>query len=510
MNDPTRVRVHRLEVLAQKLETFCQSHLWVCIFGAAVVYFSAMVIQSDLKPLWYDEVFTHMLAALPIARLWEALKSGAEVHPPLSILLAHLVQKVLGPTALASRLPSICAFFGLTLSVFLIVRTELTATWGVVAALVLFLTRAEFYATEARPYAILMCCSACSLLCWQRRLNSPASRWPLVGVALSIATAISAHFFGLLTPFPIALGELYRTRRSRRIDVWFWAAVLVGMSVVIAYFPIIRTTKRYVAHNINPSRLGMVGQLYLQPLGPPLLILLPILLVALLLQFRVVKPLRFCPLRLVTIAALGMVVLPLFQVLLGRFTNSMNPRYTESVVIGHTLLFCFVVSTVFDRNRAVAFVCLVIFGTATVATCISQFENSDPDQAVSKLDVRGLPDMPIVVDQALLYMPLQYYNPELRNRIYFVASPEDSIRTINSDTLDLNLISQRGWLPLNIATKDQFFRKGSKFLLFAGSAPQGWLPTWELEEVARMGGQAREVRRIGKSGYLFQVAIPNE
>jgi hypothetical protein len=497
-----------LEPLARRFDAFCERHLRVLLLAFSVVYFVAMKVQSHLKPLWYDEMFTYSLAALPVGRMWEAMKAGIEVHPPLSFVLAHVAQKILGPTELATRLPFIAAFLGLLLSVFFIVRRELNAAWGFAAALLLLLTRSEYYATEARSYAIVMFCAAFALLCWQRMIAGQHQWWCLAGILCSTAAGTSAHYFGLLIPFPLALGELYRTWRRRRIDVRFWIAIFAGMSIVFLYLPLIRTTHRYVAHNLNPYRPSLTLQLYLHPMGT-LVVLGSVILAALWLQFGFTGSALDRSVGSMGVAVFGLWLIPLFQVILGRFSNSMNPRYTESVVIGGVLLFAFGADRLFGNRQAAGFACFVLIAVAVFTTGVWQYRRarSTPHNPPI-VDARGLPDLPIVIDQALLYTPMLHYNPELRNRLYFVTSPEDSLRTMDSDTLDLNMLAERGWLPVNVAERDQFFHKGSHFLLLSSTTPDVWLPAWELDKVNEMGGVAREVKRVGPNDYYFDVSIP--
>ncbi len=151
----------------------------------------------------------------------------------------------------------------------------------------------------------------------------------------------------------------------------------------------------------------------------------------------------------------------------------------------------------------------MLIAVAVLTTGFSQYRRarSIPHEGL-KLDLRGLPNLPVVIDQALLYTPIMHYNPELQQRLYFVASPEDSLRTINSDTLDINMMSERGWLPVNIADRDAFFHSGGHFLLFADTTEEAGLGTWELAKINEMGGNAREVRRLGEDEYYFDVTIP--
>ncbi len=327
---------------ADAFEGFCTRRFgWALLLGS-LTYLAAMAIQSALKPLWYDEFFTHFLAMLPVHRLWNAVQSGAEVHPPLAALGAHAAQALLGPTALASRLPEVVAYWGMSVAVFFLVRRYLSASWSLAPVLFIFLSDAGSYATEARPYAIVMCCAASGLLCWQ----NISSRWRwlcLSGVLLSLAAAVSANVMGVLIAIPAGTGELYRTWRRRRIDLPFWIAAFAGVSVVLLYSPMIRMAQRYVTH--NSQGLGLAASLFNLFELPLLPVLFPgaaVLIAIWVFRGMPAQPaLRDAaePPPAAWIAATALFLLPVCQKLLEHWTRSVNLRYTLSYVIGSALLF---------------------------------------------------------------------------------------------------------------------------------------------------------------------------
>lgn len=477
-----------------------------------------MLIQSAGKPLWYDELFVHWLATLPLNRLWAALCSGAEVHPPLCYAAAHLSQRLFGFNALASRLPSILAFGGAAGAILWIVRRRLDWAWSFAAALFFILTDAEFYATEARPYAILICCGAWALASWLAIVDGKSRMAAFAGILLSVAAAVSAQFLGILIPLPIVLGELWRTRLRRRVDLPVWLACGAGLLPILFYLPIMRAAQQYVAHNLNAGRIGLAAKLYTEPLKPFVLIA-PLALIAMWGASRAIRHSKWRrDWKLIApteewAAIVGFLLLPLALLALSPWTNSMNPRYTNSMVIGAALFFVYASAALFGRGNRVGFVCMISLAAAALGTGIFWIKNTygfsnRVHHEPPAIAAAGLANLPIVVDQALQFMPIYYYNPELRSRLFFAASPAESRRTGGSDTLDLNLINLNRWVPLNVVDSPTFFRPGARFLLFASADDPIMLPNWEMAKVLEMGGVLKFVRRQNIGDYLFEAQIP--
>jgi hypothetical protein len=512
----TLTRLADWRIAAAAFEDFCERRLGLMLAAGTALYFAAMMVESALKPLWYDEMFTHYLAMLPVPRLWAALCAGAEVHPPLSILAAHFAQALLGPTALATRLPEIVAFWLMSVAVFFLVRGTLGMSWGLAAVLLIFISDAEYYATEARPYSIVLCCAAVALLSWQN-LHGSRRRFFLICLLLSMAAAVSAHFMAVLIAIPIAAGEVFRIRRRRQVDFSFWLVTIAGLSVILCYLPIMHAAQHYLAHNSQGAgHTASIAVLF----GLLLLPLLPVLATALIgLWITCGLPSWSSSVNAATrgngihsqdiAAALAFFLLPLCQVALEHWTRSVNPRYTLSYVLGASLLFTYGCALMFSRTRAAGFVCLLFFASALATGALLHY------RAVHKLplwppriDVAELPDLPILVDQGFHYTPLYWYNPDLQSRMYFVASPEDALRVSHSDTAELNLLFEKDWAPIKVAERKQFYYPGSKFLYYQSFVDGIMFPDWQIETMKDLKASVSLVKRLTPTDVIYQVEIP--
>ena len=511
------VRLADWRLTAAAFEEFCARRKLSMLLIGTFMYFAAMAVQSSFKRLWYDEMFTHYLAMLPLPRLWAALSAGAEVHPPLTFAAAHFAQAVLGPTAFATRLPEIIAFWGMSLALFFLVRQHLGVSWGLVSVLFVFLSDAEYYATEARPYAIVLCCAAVALLAWTNLHGS--WRWLcLPCIFLSIAGAVSAHFMAVLIVLPIGAAELFRTRERRRVDVSFWLVSTAGLSVILLYLPIMRASQHYLAHNSqgagHTASIPVLFGLLLIPLLPAVVSAILGLWVTCGLPLSAgyfsAKPDRRFGLQTSDLAAATVFfLLPLCQLALEYWTRSVNPRYTISYVIGASLLFTYGCARVFHRTRLAGFVCLVFLAASLLISGMSNYRVVRKAPLwPPRINPAELPNLPILVDQGFHYTPIYWYNPDLQSRLYFVASPPDALRVSHSDTAEWNLLYEQSWAPIKVAAKDQFYRPGSKFLYYQSGIDGVMFPDWQMEAMKDMKATISLAQRLTPTDVIYQVDIP--
>jgi Dolichyl-phosphate-mannose-protein mannosyltransferase len=224
--------------------------LLLLAFSAA--FLAAGLLSAHRKILWGDELVTYYVSTLPSARdVWAAIVGG-DVLPPLGHFLTRASIAWLGPTHVAIRLPEVIGYWVMSLCIYLVVRRYTSTAAAGVALLVPACTAAYVFSYEARPYGLMLGSGAAVLLCWQRAAERTNRAGWLIGVSLSVAAAVSSHWYAILVMVPIGLGELVRLRRRGRLDVPMLAAIAVGMAPLIAFLPIIRTG-RSVQHLTAPT-----------------------------------------------------------------------------------------------------------------------------------------------------------------------------------------------------------------------------------------------------------------
>ena len=127
--------------------------LLILLLTAAVAF-----TWSHVKLLSQDEIF--VLQTDSVSSLRELIQ--IQRNYPISLdplvfhVLAHACTKILGPTALALRLPSIFGFLLMQVCIFFATRVIAGPRAAVVAMAFPALTATLFYAPEARPYGLLL------------------------------------------------------------------------------------------------------------------------------------------------------------------------------------------------------------------------------------------------------------------------------------------------------------------------------------------------------------------
>src|SRR5215470_5593665 len=113
--------------------------------------------RATVKPFWFDEVCTWIMATLPNASsVWNALERAADAQPPAFYLLESFLGKLISNQQIAFRIQAILSL-GATLW-FLFVWLRRRYESGIVFAAVLTPLLTLFYSTyavEARPYALV-------------------------------------------------------------------------------------------------------------------------------------------------------------------------------------------------------------------------------------------------------------------------------------------------------------------------------------------------------------------
>lgn len=188
----------------------------------AVVIGIVLRIPGLFSRLWYDELFTAWLAALPIDRMLAA--TAGDVHPAGYYLLVMGWAQMAGFSDPRLRLPSLCAGIALIYLINRLARVipltdRAVTTATALTALSPFMI---YYSNELRSYILVMCAIVIAAL-------GVLEKRPLY----LISGAVGALYLNTMTVFPLAtLGwwSVYTHWRSR----WVWASWIV---IAILWFP---------------------------------------------------------------------------------------------------------------------------------------------------------------------------------------------------------------------------------------------------------------------------------
>jgi dolichyl-phosphate-mannose-protein mannosyltransferase len=418
-----------------------------------LLYFSDVLLRASEKFFWYDELFTIYFSRLPtFSSLWKVLNEGIDFNPPAFYLVTRACNYILGEGNVATRLPEILAFWVFSLCVFAFVKRRAGAVAGFAAMLLPMLTGAYFYAYEARPHALVLSATGLALLCWQKALETeiPKRGW-LIAFSGSLLGAFMMHCFALTLLGPFSLLEFLHVLRRQRVRWNVWIALLSPALLALAlYLPLLRSYQK-LSSGTTFSRISAAGwtqifHYYVFLLEPCILVVLACLLV-----FAGCNVLSgneinerfssFSPAVQDLITGFALATLPVFGVILGKvISGPFFSRYFLSAVAGVCIVLGIGAGMRVGRKWLAPLVALImLIGVAiNLARLLqkrvhgegewliepsSQYHvNTTPGQPLAQHELLTTDsNLPIAVLNALDFIYLIYYAPELNARLYFVA-----------------------------------------------------------------------------------------
>ena len=207
------------------------SRLPLAALTAIVLLGAAMRCWQARESLWLDELHTAWCATGPLAEVAPRATIGNQ--SPLFFWLSWFVVQPFGPGELTVRLPSLVAGSLLPIALYGLIRHWTREPWlGVLAAWLTVVDPVQiFYATEARPYALVQLLAVVHIGLLAELLHSPPQsspplggkfRDPVAGYGLHCAFVLIAallfhlHYTAaLLFPAEIAAVVLIATSRAR-------------------------------------------------------------------------------------------------------------------------------------------------------------------------------------------------------------------------------------------------------------------------------------------------------
>ncbi len=183
-----------MNALLQDRESFVRKH-WALlpILGVAVLLRLWQIHES----LWLDELHTAWVVADGPAAISERARLGNQ--SPLYFYLPYLTTGLLGTSEWTLRLPSLLAGSGLVALAYLLSYrwTQSLLAAALVGALVAVDRNFLFYATEARPYALVQLMAVTQLwLFWE--LQSRSALAPRLGFVASTVGMFYLHYTAIL------------------------------------------------------------------------------------------------------------------------------------------------------------------------------------------------------------------------------------------------------------------------------------------------------------------------
>jgi hypothetical protein len=489
------------------------------------------LIWSHVRLMWNDEFLSFYSDGVATFKqvILVQLHHPISLDPPTYHLLSHLSMDILGRNAIALRLPALAGFLLFQLCLFFFVR-RLAGDRSAIIAMALPLLTASFrYSVEGRPYGLLLGLYGLSLLCWQIATiddNIPRSRiLPLTGLTLSIALAITSHYFGVLILIPVSLGELSRIYSRKRLDYGVLTALALGLASVVLILPFQHALMVYRQHYyITGVNIRNISQGYrelflryttwpmsLQKLAAALMVVL-----ALSLAYAGYQRFKRRPATehvYTWVALLSMALLPLFGYLFGRFvTHTMEVRYVIAALIAFAATFGIVLERKL-RSNVFYYSTLTLITAAAVAinmhnilqerrTSLAILASLHPSPALAAA-LAANPTAPLYEQSLGNFFVDSYYTPDpaLRARIALLYNAQREISYLKHDTYSIAARNLQHFTTLPTINYDQLITKPGPHLLIQWQDGWNWTDKAAALEHASVtplgpsfGGQAVSVQ----------------
>jgi hypothetical protein len=491
--------------------------------------------------LWYDELHTYYIAQAPtIARMIEEIKqvdlngrassSRWMFDPPMICGLVRASYAIFGVSTVATRLPSVIAFFLASAAVLVFLSRRVGGLWAA-AAVVLFWYSPFFrYATEARPYGILLAFFSLTLLSWDSATETPETRlpspdyrlpspvsfrlWALAGIAAGNIGMMLSNVLAPLSIMPCCVAEFVRSWRQRRIDWAVWAALLLPLASVVLILPLLQ----HMGTAIYPTIFRASSEKIVKFYSNAIVWVLPGLLAALVLAFPVAAwrrdasvpwhPFRSREAPLFVAALLPPVLVNLAMM------RSGGPFWDRYCITTALIIYVVIVLFVAHEcrlNRLAGLAALFGLLGFTLFREVKLLELQTQSSHAHHVTIDQVrPELPFVVNSAVTFLALDHQeNAAFLERVYYLVDPQSALRYAHTNLFE-GLAGLKQYFPIraHIESYEDFAAKHSHFLVFGEPEhPEQWL-------LRKLIAEGAKVDRVGdyvtpyEDSVLYEVTLP--
>lgn len=481
---------------------------WPMILVASLALVALIATLSAIqKPLWFDELFTLLIARLGSpGEIIRALEVPIDGQPPAYYMICRAAMLVVPDEHVGSRLPSLCGYLAALagLYTFLVIRVDrisALAGTGFLACSVL----ADF-AYEARPYSLLIgsiCWAACA---WQRVDRSPA--WA-AALAATLGLAASCHYQAVFVWPAFILAETLVLVTERRLRTRVWLALAIGIVPFLVCLPLLaRFRDEYGPTYGPPPPFALVltaPQFLFKWTGgmwaPAATAALAVVSIAWIVQ-KFPRAGRTMAMQFPKgpltpaecVLAVGLLAIPIIAVTAARLAHGgLAERYTMPLIVGAAVAVGALVSTAPRAIRVLAVsVMLMNYGITAlpVLTAWSQGQLLESRASIARVfdeHVASLGDehAPVVVSDGIHFMQIVHYcSPDTRLRTWAVADRESALAIVRnrSDFVDRCLLLVAPYVTAQISGYEDFLNRHESFFLCSTTGAREWLPTKLLQD----------------------------
>lgn len=509
-----------------RLADWMERRALLVVAAFSICFLGVTWFLGATKLMQFDEIFTYYPSRQPIPELWSFFAEGLDVHTPILALMAHASMSVFGESHWALRLPVILGYWLLCVSVYAFVSYRCSNIYGLAAMMLPPITSVYFYATEIRPYGVLLGVSAFALVCWQRAF-APRDGVPqkhrflwMAAWGITLVLCVSLHYFAVFLWIPFGLAGLVRDWQKRSIDWGMWLILVGSLFPLAVFFPMMQLARANFLSGIwSPPSLNDIEGAYrfmFTLAFSPMLGALIVWLIAGGGRQETDVPTKRGPLaERVLIGALALV--PVYVVPIMLVGGTFVPRYVLYTLTGVTI---FLATAIYNRargNRVVAAVIVVCLGGWFMLKYPNMgrrqkaeshglpFGNPQPLESKTWMKaIDAQPDLPVVLNPAVFYLHFQHYSPEpVRKRSYYLTSISDALRLDRTDTGDRNLLFFERRFPVQVPAYSDFVSQHRTFLLLAETTN----PTWVMEKLLEDKADLQLLLR-DNTYHLYRVTMP--
>ncbi len=452
----------------------------------AILIYLILTALASSRRLWHDELFTFYIATAPsFSSLWQEIP--LDLNPPFEYFAVRASTDLFGLSGYAVRLPSILAFLFGSLCLYRFVTRKFDRWYGLLAILIFWASPFFYYATEARPYALVIGFLGLSLLLWRRAAELKRSAIWVWLLGLSVSAMMLSHLMAPLYVIPFCLAELACTYRLRKLRLEIWAALLLPCIIPFLYLHIM---SRFEATIFPPAFQASFRKIAESYYGSLRLEGLPLLL-ALGLGLGIGAPPKQPDAReksqfgMSDIAlTAGFLTMPaIVNLVLIPTHGAYFDRYAFPVAFGYALVVIFFLATHTNLSRAtpvaassilLIFVCVFNLGPGLKE---SVWTHRGSPNATGRLDsIR--PDLPLVAASGLTFLEMDHYgNPQTAARLYYLTSRSLALRYAHA-TIFEGMPDIIGSFPIraHVTPYSEFLQGHSKFLVLGTPEyPEDWV-----------------------------------
>ncbi|MDQ2844613.1 MAG: glycosyltransferase family 39 protein [Acidobacteriota bacterium] len=469
------------------------------------------IVRAQYKPLWLDEIMGLLIAKLPVgADIWAICKSGADNQPPLYHYAMRASVRLLGNDALGMRVPSVIGYALFCLCLYWFVSRRTSRLYGLIAMLVPGLTHCWYYATEGRPYALILACAGLSAVCWQGVVMDRRRWLMLVGFGLSLACAINLHYYAVLLFLPFAIAETVRTYQRRKPDFPVWLALTAPLLILLVYVPVIRASKVNSgipgAFFAKPAWYGSLLRFFGEFLGPSLIGLVSLGCIYLAVQFfwrPSTTELGRCPtanprdLMPEASLVLSFTCIPVFAIALSKFgTHIFFTRYGIAGMFGFAALLGLGTWFAFLGRKGPALAVAAAFAALFLHNQIQhdlpevRAERANPARVSIPHRIPALAQrdsLPIVATNLDDFMQLSYYgNSTLRKRLFYVSSEAFAKQYLGFTFHERMMIGAAPFFKTQVVAYSAFIKEHPSFYVFGSLEFSQWVVPKLIEDHAKL------------------------